>query len=121
MKTLLKYLKMSSIYLVVICITSLILAILNFFGVLNSRTISIIDALVMIVIFIVLGYIHGKKSEKHGYRVGLKIGLIFSLILLFLSIVVFRSGVSFTSSIYYLILIVSCVFGSMIGINKKSD
>jgi|GEM_PF-896822 len=121
MKTLIKYLKTSAIYLIVICVTSLILAILNYFGIFGSQTISIIDMLIMVVIFVVLGYIHGKQAEKRGYLVGLRIGCILSLILLILSLIVFRTGIDFSSLIYYLVLIVSCTFGSMLGINKKSD
>ena len=116
-----KYLKLSAVYLIIICVTSLILATLNYFGVLRSEVINIIDTIIMVMLFIVLGYIHGKKSEKRGYVTGLKIGGILSFILFLLSLILFKNGFNVSSMIYYLILIISCVFGSMIGINKKSE
>ena len=104
-----------------VCVVSLILAIFNYFGIFGSKVISLIDMVMMIVIFIVVGYVNGKSAEKNGYLVGFKFGGILTLVLLFLSLLVFRTGFKFSSLIYYLVLIVSCVFGSMIGINKKKN
>ena len=121
MKKFHKILKTSAIYLIIICASSLLIAILNYFNIISSNAITIIDTIIMVVIFAVLGFINGKKAEKKGYLTGLKVGGLLSLILLIFSFILFKSDIRFSSFIYYLILIVSCIFGSMLGINKKSD
>jgi putative membrane protein (TIGR04086 family) len=71
----------------------------------------------MILAFIFSGFLKGKKSAKNGYIQGLKIGSFLVLILIILGTITFNF--SFKSILYYIILILSAIFGAMLGINKK--
>ena len=64
------------------------------------------------------GFIVGKKSNKKGWLEGLKVGLLFFLILI-LSNILFIKDFSFKIIIYIFILILPSMVGSMIGILKK--
>ena len=62
----------------------------------------------------------GKSTTKKGYLAGLKLGLIISIIFLSLNLIVFKSF-QFKNIIYYLIIIITSIIGSMLGIQKKSS
>lgn len=63
------------------------------------------------------GYKIGKSSEKKGYLEGIKIGGI--IILNFLVLVLLLDKFSLKSLLYYLILLLTSILSSMIGINRK--
>lgn len=114
-----KYLKKLYIYFIfigIIFISTIVLSLFNLFGISKSIT-NILSIIIMIITFIIMGFLKGKSSANKGYFQGLKIGSIFILILFFISFFNF----SFKSLLYYLILLLSSVFGAMIGINKKSN
>ena len=71
--------------------------------------------IIMIITFIIMGFLKGKSSNNKGYLQGLKIGGILVVILFMISFFNF----SLKTIIYYIILLLSSVFGAMIGINKK--
>ena len=85
----------------------------------NFNTTSILFIILMIIIFLIIGYKYGKMADKKGYIEGLKIGFSLILVLLFINLVFYNSDFSLERIIYYLILILSSIFGSVIGINKK--
>ena len=60
-----------------------------------------------------------KKSNNKGYLKGLLFSAICILILTLFSLI-FKFYLNINSLIYYIILIISTTFGSMLGINKKS-
>lgn len=94
----------------------LFISIFNLFGLeLNKIVLIIISSL----IFIVTGFLIGIHSEKKGFINGLIVGLIFILFLLLLSFM-FSLKFRFVSLIYYLILLVCSILGSIFGINKKN-
>lgn len=99
-----------------ILISISILSLANILGVPKNIT-NILIMLIMIAIFIIFGFFKGKNTEKNGYLQGLKIGSLLILILLVLGIITF--DFEFKTILYYLILLLSSIFGSMIGINMK--
>jgi putative membrane protein (TIGR04086 family) len=62
----------------------------------------------------------GKRSNSKGWFAGLKLALIFLMILILFNFFGLDSKVEISDLIYYLILTISTMFGSMIGINKKT-
>ena len=85
----------------------------------SFNTTSILFIIFMMILFLIIGYKYGKKADKKGYIEGLKIGFSLILVLLFINLIFYNSNFSLERVIYYIILILSSIFGSMIGINKK--
>lgn len=96
----------------------ILLVILNYTQILKFNTITKINIVVIAIMTFLFGIHSGKQSEKKGYKEGLKQGLLIIGILLILNIIFIRK---FSLSIftYYLIILLSSIFGSMIGINLK--
>lgn len=93
--------------------------IFNYFNIINTNVLNVILVMCLIVSLIIGGVYIGKNTVKRGYLEGIKLGIIFSLIILIINIFMHES-INLKDLIFYLILTTSSTFGSMIGINKKS-
>ena len=62
----------------------------------------------------------GKKSQKKGFISGLILGIIFVVFLILISLFI-NSNWTLGSFIYYSILIITSMLGSILGINKKKS
>lgn len=113
-----KYMKPIITWIVLLFIYLFLLVILNYFQILKFNTIIKVNFIIMAVITFLFGLSIGRKTHKKGYLEGLKLGFIITLILLILNILFIR-GFNLNILVYYLIIIVSSTFGSMIGINLK--
>ena len=111
-----KYVKSLIIFLSSIIIIPIFLTIFNLFKIETNKIIVIIIGAILMFI---IGLLMGKKSESKGYLNGLLLSVISILILVLLSLV-FRFSLNINSLIYYVILILSTVIGSVLGINKKA-
>ena len=108
MKNLLKYLGYYTLFLItLVFITSL----LNLIGV-NSTITNLLIFIFNISLFFIFGLKNGKKASNKGYLAGLKVGGLFLLVLIIISLFTF---------IYYLVLILASTLGGSLGINKKSE
>ena len=111
-----KYIKSLAIFLSGIIVIPILLTIFNLISIqTNKYIIIIVGSLLMFII----GLIIGRKVDKNGYLNGILLSTISIIILLVLSLL-FNFKLNINSLIYYTILIISTVFGSMLGINKKS-
>ena len=119
MKYLKKYGKALAIFSIFIIITSFFISLFNQFNVFYSKGSDLFVFIIMIIFFGSIGFYFGKKAPSKGYLEGLKIGLILIFFLILLNTVFFQSKYSLERIIYYCVLIMSSVFSSMIGINKK--
>ncbi len=116
MEKLKKYLK-PTIKIVIISVLYLaLLTLLSHTGILSLTTISKINfSLVALISF--MGGVHkGKKASKKGYLEGLKLGGIAIMILFVLNILFYRTFNLYVF-LYYLVILVGSIIGSMIGIN----
>ncbi len=108
----------SLFYFVIILLSStLVLTLLNYFNILSPKIISILKLIIPLTAMFVSSYKLGKQSEKKGYMEGIKIGAI--VIGLFLVILLLLDQFSVKSLLYYLILLLTSILSSMIGINRK--
>lgn len=110
-----KFIKSLLIFLSSIIIIPIFLTISNLF---KLQTNKIIVIIIGSILMFVVGLVLGKKTEKNGYLNGLLLS-IFSIIILLLLSLIFKYSLNINTLIYYVILVISTVFGSMIGINKK--
>lgn len=119
MKWIERYLKTSGIFLGAMLIFTLLLSILQYFNILSGTVSLILTFIFMIGLFFFFGMQFGKTTDQKGYLEGLKIGAIFSLVVFLLNLFFFTSPFKLTRILYYGLLILASVVGSMIGINKK--
>lgn len=106
----------ASILLCILLIT--ILSIINF---ISSKSASILELISIILCLFINSFLLGKKASNKGYLEGLKLGSVISITYLILSILVFSFHINFKTILFYILLIIISMFGSMVGINKKLD
>lgn len=111
----------SLLYMIsIILVLTFLVTVLNYFNIVGSKILSIMEILIILISMFVGGFLIGKKSKQKGWLEGIKLGLIFVAILSLFNYLGLGQKFSVINLIYYLILIISCTLGSMIGINKKS-
>lgn len=121
METIKKYLTSLGITLGLILAFSFFLNIFSYFDLLNSNVYKIILILTSALSVATGAFILGKKSDNKGYLEGIKFGLITTILFLIISFLAFDQGVTISSFIYYIILIITSSIGSMFGINKRTN
>ena len=102
-----------------ILILSIIFTLFNYFNIINDKILSILNILTPIAGLLIGGFYIGKHSTSKGYIEGLKLGTIFSVLLIIFNFLAFNNHFKVKYILFYLIIIVSAILGSMIGINKK--
>lgn len=111
-----KYIKPIIGLAIFLLIYLLVLSLTHYLGLFKLASIGTINFVIMAIASFMGGVLRGKKTSKKGYLEGLKLGGILSLVLLLINIIFFRHFDLYVV-MYYLILVVSAVIGSMIGIN----
>lgn len=115
----LKKLGISILYIVSFILgLTFIFTLLNYVGLFNNTTINIIKIIIPIISMFVGGFVIGKRTGKQGWLEGLKLSLIFLVILTLFNYLGLKSSISLKVIIYYLMLMISTIFGSIIGVNK---
>ena len=118
----LKVLGKSFIYIISILFISIILVtILNYFNILGTKLVTMFKIIIALVSIFVGGFIVGKNSKEKGWLEGIKLGLIILFILIIINYLILKQTFEIRNLIYYLILVSSCIFGSMIGISKSIE
>jgi len=120
-----KYLKnlgISFLYIIgVLLVLTFITTIFSYFNIFNDKITSIIKIIIPVISMFVGGFYIGKKSLKKGFLEGLKLGAIFSSILIIFNYLALDNSFKFKYLLFYIILIITSIFGSMIGINRKKQ
>lgn len=107
------YLK-SYLYLFIsILILTLILSIVNYFFPIPTK---VIKLLIPIISILISSIILGKNTKQKAYLEGIKFTSIYIILSIILSII-FKNTFSIKLIISYLLLLLSGIIGSMIGIN----
>lgn len=118
----LKLLGRSLLYIVSILLAStIIMTILNYFNIFGSKLTTLFKIIIPIISMFVGGFIVGKSAKSKGWLEGLKLGIIVIVLLLLINLIILKPNWELRNIIFYLILIISTIFGSMIGINKKIE
>lgn len=90
----------------------------NYINLFNNSIMNIIKIIIPIISMLIGGFIIGKKTGKNGWLEGLKLSIIFIIILTIFNYLGLDHKISLKTVIYYLILIISTIFGSIIGVNR---
>ena len=116
----LKKLGFSLLYIIgSLLIITFIITTLNYFGIISDKIISIFNILIPTISLFIGGFYIGKKSNNKGYLEGLKLGTIFSILLLIFNFLALSNSFKLKYLLFYLIIIISSIMGSMIGINSN--
>lgn len=114
----LEYLKYIGIFFLFIIGIAIINSLLGLMGIHNPFTTKLAIILTAISFFIVSALASHKTNEK-GYILGMKLGLFFIILLLFINLIVFKSKFSIDRFIYYVILLASSILGGSFGKNLR--
>lgn len=104
-------------FFIIILGSSIILTLLNYFNLISPKVLSILKLLTTLIAIFISSYKLGKQSEKKGYIEGIKFGTI--IISIFLLLILLFDKFSIKSLIYYLIILLTSILSSMLGINHK--
>ena len=102
---------------IIIAASIFIITIFSYFDIISPNAVKILKLLSIITSVFVGGFIIGKINNKKSYIEGMKLSFIIVFILLALSLVLKSANIN--SILYYIILVISTIFGSMIGALKK--
>lgn len=103
--------------IIIFIILSLILTLLNYFNLLNHTVLTICKMIIPLLSVGLGGLTAGKSVTKNGWISGLLIGLFITFIIFILSLIL--QEFEFKNLIFFIILIITSTFGSMLGINTK--
>lgn len=116
-----KYLKSLLYILISIVLFSIIIATCSYFNIFSNTILNIFELLSITISMFIGGIYLGKSSNKKGYLEGLKIGFIVIFLLIGLNLLVYDKSFTLSSIMFYAIILVSTILGSIIGINKKGS
>lgn len=97
-----------------------IISLFNYFNIINDKIVEIFKILIPITSIFIGGLKIGKKSKNKGWLEGLKLGIIFVTFIVIFNFLALNIEFELKNVIFYIILITSCILGSMIGIVNKS-
>ncbi len=106
-------------FLIINIIICFILSTISYFNIISDNSLNIIMYISLFTTIFIESFSLGKIKEKKGLLEGIKLGVITSLIFFIISIL-FTRNFKLSKLIYYLIIILISVSGSILGVNKKS-
>jgi putative membrane protein (TIGR04086 family) len=98
---------------------TLFITLFSYFNILKEGGISTLKIITPILSFLVGGITFGKKANQKGWLEGTKLGLLLCIFLIIFNYLAFDFHFATKNMLYYIILIIGSVLGSMIGINRK--
>lgn len=116
-----KYLKSFGLILISFLLFSILIGTLNYFNILGNNSVKIFELIATILSMVIGGIYLGKNSSQKGFLEGLKIGGATIIILFIFGYLAFDKGFSIRLLLFYTIVLISSVLGSIFGINKKSS
>lgn len=114
-----KYLKSFLAILLPFLILILLTSILYYFNILSTQVINYMKMIIPTLSMLIGGIYIGRHSKENGWLEGLKLGLIFLFTMFIFSFLAFNEGMHFKTLLYYFILLITSILGSMIGINNS--
>lgn len=105
---------------IILFISLIAISTLYYFNLISPNTYKVLEITILLLSIFINSFILGKKSNKRGYLEGIKFSSIIIVLFIILSIIL-SEALMFRNIIYYLIIMITSILGSMIGINKRKD
>lgn len=112
-----KILNCLMVFFIGIIVGTMLITLMNYFNILGVKVIRVLKFILPSGMMLVSSYRLGKMSSKNGYLEGLKLSGI--IVAVFALLVLLLDKFSLKCLMYYAILILMGVMGSMIGINRR--
>ena len=119
MNKIINYLKTYLLFLIVLIIYLIVFSLIMYFELISYKTLNIINYIFVILLFFITGFRISNLERNKGYLNGFFISSI--LIILFTIISLILGKLNLSSLIYYISVILSSIFGGIIGVNKKTQ
>lgn len=103
-----------------IIISLLLLTTLYYFNIISSNIYQVLKIIIIITNIFISGFLLGKQTPNKGYLEGIKLTLICIPFCLLVSLFTNQS-IHLKVLLYYLIIAITAILGSMIGINKRKN
>lgn len=113
------YLKNIAYTFIILIVSTIVITIFNYFGILNGNVLNIILNILIILSLFIGGYLTGTKAIKKGYLEGIKFGTVIIALILLLNLLIFKNKFSLISFLYYPSLLITSTLGSMLGIQRR--
>lgn len=110
------YLKEYLKILLSLFITSLLVSTLAYFNIIDNSKNAIIF-IVFIISILINSFLLGKRTNKNGYVEGIKIGSTIIFTFIIIRLLLKRNIIE--KLLYYVIILITSIFGCILGINKK--
>lgn len=118
MYSVLNYLKYIGIFMLFIIGIAIFSSLINLTGV-ASVLVNKLTVILTAISFFIISAIASKKINQKGYILGIKLGLLFIILMVIINLIFFKSGFTIDRIIYYIILIISSILGGSFGKNLK--
>jgi len=112
------YLKYIGMFIIFIIVIALATSLINLTGI-NSNITNKVSIILTALSFFIVSGLASKSSNEKGYILGIKLGLIFVLLMALINLIFFKSSFNIDRIIYYSILIISGILGGSFGKNLK--
>lgn len=113
-----KNISISFLYIIgVTIVLTFIMTLLNYFNIITGSVLTITKIIITFIAIFIGGFIIGKKSKTKGWLEGIKLGIIILIILGIINFLILKVNFEFRIILYDIIILFSCTFGSIIGIN----
>lgn len=96
-----------------------LITILYYFNIINDKTFSILKLIILLFSIFINSFILGKNTKKKSYLEGIIYGIILITILLLITLIL--SKVQIKLLVFYPLILLTSIFGSIIGGIKKID
>ena len=114
-----KYIKQAIKLILIIILLSIIFGTLSYFNIINETIVKIIQLSIVFIYILYNSYILGKSKQNKGYLEGFKFGGIIVLSFMILNLFL-KKELNISKLVYYFLIILISVSGSILGINKKT-
>ena len=102
-------------------VSSFILTVLNYFDLVTENIFTILKLLIPFLSLLIAGILLGRKSKSKGWLEGLKLSLGFIVLFTLIQLFFLEDPFRLTNVLYDAILMMITIFGSMLGINMKTN
>lgn len=117
-----KNLGLSFIFVIIsFLVLTLLMTLFSYFNILKDGGVAICKIIIPILSLFIGGFLLGKKVSKKGWLEGIKIGLLCLIFMIIFNYLAYSFTFDVKNLLYYSILMISSIFGSMIGINFKKN